>query len=276
MVVGYRGLARKDGAGTGDLVEGVDGERRGPVRGRQQVAPDPEGGAGADLGLGIHTMSPYDLLREGQIAGDRLRGPLHPRRTLDRFRKLPATDGDDAPRAPDLFLLGRERDRLVGAAAGLVGEAPGQGVEAEAVPFLRILDRLAALDHVQAQVESVAPEDVADVRAADDDQLQAGFLGDCLQSRRAHLPGRADGEAIPRHQESLAAMDPGAKVWHQVAEGADLPALVEAVQALRDAVRRRRDLIGVDRIELAPGDLGIPEDQRLAADAAAVGLRLGR
>ena len=41
-----------------------------------------------------------------------------------------------------------------------------------------------------------------------------------------------------------------AEVGHQVAERSGLPALVERLEALGDAVGRRRDLVGVDRVEL--------------------------
>src|SRR5262245_52970659 len=63
-------------------------------------------------------------------------------------------------------------------------------------------------------------------------------------------------------------MHPGAKVGHQIAEGPCLPALIEGVERLGDTVCSRRDLIGVDRVELLPlsGHLEVPEDQGAAAD----------
>ena len=64
----------------------------------------------------------------------------------------------------------------------------------------------------------------------------------------------------PAIDESLAAVDPLAEVGHQIAERSRLPALVERLEALRDAVGRRGDLVGVDGVELArvlvPGSLG--------------------
>jgi hypothetical protein len=41
------------------------------------------------------------------------------------------------------------------------------------------------------------------------------------------------------------------------------------VEALRDAVIRRRDLVGVDGVELLPRNLGVPEDERPASDEVA-------
>src|SRR5690606_23919402 len=67
------------------------------------------------------------------------------------------------------------------------------------------------------------------------------------------------------------AVHPLAEVRHQVAERSGLPALVQRLEALGDAVGGRGDLIRVDRVELLrelrPGQaLGIPEDQRASAD----------
>jgi hypothetical protein len=61
-------------------------------------------------------------------------------------------------------------------------------------------------------------------------------------------------------------MDALPEVGHQVTEGANLPALVEVVEALRDAVVRGRDLIGVDRVQLLPWNLWVPEDERATAN----------
>ena len=50
VIVGDRRLARQDRVPAGDLVEGVNRERRGAVGGRQQIGVDAQGGAGRDLG----------------------------------------------------------------------------------------------------------------------------------------------------------------------------------------------------------------------------------
>jgi len=57
-----------------------------------------------------------------------------------------------------------------------------------------------------------------------------------------------------------------------------LPALVERLEAFRDAVGGRRNLIGVDRVELLllAENLEIPEDQRFAPDDAGRHRRIGR
>ena len=119
---------------------------------------------------------------------------------------------------------------------------------------------------MQAEVERVAAEDVAHVVPADDHHLEANFFGDRLQPRRRHFARAADREPIAGDHERLAAMHAGAEVRHQVAERSGLPALVERVEALRDAIGRRRDLIGIDRVELLRRVLRIPDDQRLAAN----------
>ena len=97
--------------------------------------------------------------------------------------------------------------------------------------------------------------------------LAADFLGDALQPRGAHLARRSDRKAIAGDEERLPGVHPRAEVRHQVAERPGLPSLVERLEALGDAVGRRRDLIGVNRVELlrARRRLGIPEHQRAAA-----------
>src|SRR5581483_8424511 len=94
------------------------------------------------------------------------------------------------------------------------------------------------------------------------------FLGHALQPGGTHLTRGADGEAVAGDQECLAAMDALAEVGHQIAERSGLPALVERVEALGYAVGGRRNLIGVDGVELFPAaeNLQVPEDERLAAD----------
>src|SRR5438874_2318651 len=69
-----------------------------------------------------------------------------------------------------------------------------------------------------------------------------------------------------------------AELGHQVAERARLPALVERLEALRHAVFRRRDLVGVDGIELLAGAPArpVPKDQRLTPDRVLRGSGLVR
>ena len=68
-------------------------------------------------------------------------------------------------------------------------------------------------------------------------------------------------------------MDPLAEVRHQVAERARLPALVEGLEALGDAVGGGRDLVGVDGIQLPAGSVRVPEDQgRTGHDGTGGGL----
>jgi hypothetical protein len=64
-----------------------------------------------------------------------------------------------------------------------------------------------------------------------------------------------------------------AKVGHQITERTDLPALVEAIEALRDAVIRWCDLVGVDGVQLLPRNLRVPEDERATSNQVAAVLR---
>ena len=216
-------------------------------------------------------MRPDDLLGRGHLRrGVRLR-PVDGRAREDRLAELAPADLEDAAAPPDLLFLRRQRHRLVGLASCDVAQLPRERIEGELVAVLRVGDRFRALDDVQAEVEAVAAEDVAHVVAADDDHLQAGFLGDAFQPGRAHLARRSDREAIAGDDEVLAAVHARAEVGHQIAERSGLPALVEGLQALGDAVGRRRDLIGVDGVELLcelrPGKaLGVPEDERAAGN----------
>jgi hypothetical protein len=170
-------------------------------------------------------------------------------RALDRGAELAAADGEDAAALADLVFLGAERHRRVGLVLRLLVMTPRHRVERELVAVPRVGHRLRALHDVQAEVERVAAEDVAHVVAADDHHLEADFLGDALQPGRAHLARRPDREPVAGDHERLAG-GARAEVGHQVAERARLPALVERLEALGHAVGRRRDLVGVDRVEL--------------------------
>src|SRR5205823_13811645 len=75
----------------------------------------------------------------------------------------------------------------------------------------------------------------------------------------------ADPKTFAGNDECLASVDPLAEVGHQIAEGTQLPALVEPFQAFRNAVVRRRDLVGIDSVELLSRNLGVPEDQGTAS-----------
>jgi len=68
-------------------------------------------------------------------------------------------------------------------------------------------------------------------------------------------------------------MDALAEVGHQIPERTHLPALVEAIEALRDAVVGRRDLVGIDRIQLLAWNLRIPEDEGCAPQLVVPGRR---
>ncbi len=226
-------------------------------------------------------MRPHDLLGRRHAACQLGRWPVERRRGHRRALELAPADREDAAAAANLFFLRRERHRRVGLSLGLVAKLPGRRIEAELVAVLRIGDRVGALHHVQPEVEAVAAEDVAHVRAADDDHLEAGFLGHALQAGRTHLARRADREPVTGNDERLAAMHARAKVGHQVAEGPGFPAFVEGLETLGDAVGGRRDLVGIDRVAL-PREAGagkghrVPEDERLAANEGSLAGNLAR
>ena len=213
-------------------------------------------------------MRPQNLLGRRQRARRRGIGPLDSRGVLHRVAELAAPECKDATRAADLVFFRRQRYRRVVLAARHVGEGARIGVERELVALLRVEHRLGALHHVQPEVEGVAAEDVAHVVTAHDHHLESCFLGNALQSRGAHLARGPDGEAIARDHERLAAVHAGAEVRHQVAERSGLPALIQRLEAFGHAIGGRRDLVGVDGIELLARHLRVPEHQRLAAKLA--------
>ncbi len=188
-------------------------------------------------------------------------------RALDRRAEFAPANREDAAALANLILLGAQRDRRVPLALGDVRDLARHRLERESIAVLRIGDRIGALHDVEPEVERVAAEDVSHVRAADDDHLETGFLGDRLEAGRRHLARAADGKPVTGDDEGLARMHARAEVRHQVAERPRLPSLVERLEALGDAVGRRRDLIRVDRVELLAGLLRIPEDEGFAAES---------
>ncbi len=266
VVVGDGGLARIDRRAAGDLVEGVDREGRRAIGGGKQIRPDAQRRPRLDRGVAVDAVRPDDLLGRRHGAGRLGIRKEDFRLRPHRGAELAAADGEDAAGDPDLFFLGREGNRRVGLALRFVGQDPCRRIERERVAVARVLDGLGALDDVEPEVEGVSPENVAHVPAADDDELQPLFFGDALQSGRAHLARGADREALAGDQERLAAVHPRAEVRHEVAERARLPAFIERLEALRDAVGGRRDLVRVDRVALPARDFRVPEDEGLSPD----------
>ena len=250
---------------AGDLVERVDREGRRAVGGRKQVRVHAERRARRDGGVLVDAVRPHDLLGRRQSARRLGVGETDLGARADGVAELAPADREDPSGDPDLLLLRRERNGLVGLSLRLVGQPPRRGIEGERVAVLRVLHRLGRLDDVQPEVEGVAPEDVSHVVAAHDDELEALLLGHALQARGAHLARGADREPLAGDQKRLARVDPLAEVRHQVAERAGLPALVERVEALGDAVGGGSDLVGVDRVALPARPGGVPEDQGAAA-----------
>src|SRR5262245_50674493 len=213
-------------------------------------------------------MRPHNLL--GRRHGPRLVriGPLDARDRRQRRAELAAARGEDATGPADFIFLWREWHRLVGLLLGVVREKARLRIEAELVAIPGVGNSSRTLHHVQAKVERVAAEDVAHVVAADDYHLETDFFGDRLQSGGTHLARRADRKPVAGNHERLAAVHARPEIRYQVPEGARLPPLVESLEAFRDAIGRRRDLVGVDGVELLlfAEDLEVPDDERAATD----------
>ncbi len=245
VVVGDRRLARTHRPAAGDLVERVDGERRRAVGGGQQVGVDTDGRARLELASSqrfVHPVRPDDLFRRGHVARKRVIGKLDDRRRAARNHRrgqLALAEGEDAAALANLVFLRRERHGVIRPALRDVHDLARRRVERERVAVARIGDGVRALDDVQTEIERVAPEDVAHVLAADDDHLEAGFLGDALEPGGAHLARRSDRKPVAGDEERLTAVHARAKIRHEIAERAGLPALVQRVEALGDAVGGR-------------------------------------
>ena len=196
VIVGDRGLARIDRVAAGDLVERVDRKRRGAVRGRQQIGIDAQRRAGLDLGDPCRRDAPRRSARWSSSVRARPDRPVDRRRASTDVRNSRRPTAKMPPLRRISSSFGVSGTGLVGLALRDVGELPRHRIERELVAVLRVGDGLRALHDVQAEVEGVAPEDVAHVVAADDDHLEAGFLGDALQpggdSSRATSRSRSD------------------------------------------------------------------------------------
>jgi hypothetical protein len=182
-------------------------------------------------------MRPNDLLgrrHDSRLCGV---GPFDTRTRLNRRPELAAADREDAAASADIVFLRRERYRIVRPLLRLVGEAARLGIEAEYVSFASVGHRFRALHHVEAEVQSVPPEDVAHVVAADHDQLQADFFRDAFEARRAHLARRSDGETIAGDKERLAAVDTAAEIGDEIAE---CPLFHRSSSVSRPRIRSRR------------------------------------
>ena len=274
VIVGDGRLPRKDRVAAGNLVEGMDRERRGAVRGGQQIRIDAQRGSGADLSLLVDAMGPDDLFGRRHAPGLVCIRPFDARRSLNRRPELAPAGGDDPAGAPNFIFLDGQRHRNILFVLRVVREPARPRVEAELVAVARVGHGLRTLHHVQAEIERVPAKDVAHVGAADHDHLETHFFGHALEPGRAHLARRSDREPIAGNQKVLSPMDPRAEIGHEVAKRSGFPAQIERLEAFRDAVRGWCDLIGVDRIELLllARDLQVPEDERLAVNRG-VGLR---
>ena len=194
---------------------------------------------------------------------DDLLGRRHPSRAAPdratRSRGVVSTDclelaaarREDAAGLADLVFLRRQRHRLVAScpgsrwsggaiAARSENSSPSRASATASGLCTTCSPRLSALRRKMSPM--LLPQTIT--------ISQADFFGDRLEAGRAHLARRADGEPVAGDEEGLAAVDARAEVGHQVAERSRLPALVERLEALRHAVGGRRDLIGVDGVEL--------------------------
>ena len=190
VIVGDSRLPGIDGATPGYLVERVNRKRCSTVRSWEEVGVDAQGHARRQVGrpkILVDAMRPDDLLGRRHSRGGVRLGPVHDGARQHGLAELAPANREDTATSADLFLLWRQRDRIVRLALRDVSQLPRERIERELVPIAGVGDSLRALDDVQTEIEAVAPEDVAHVLAADDDHLQAGFLCDTFEARRAHL-----------------------------------------------------------------------------------------
>ena len=273
VVVRDRGLAREDRLAARDLVERVDRERRGAVGRRQQVGVDAQRRARAELlaraapcrrdaprrsarssssrlAAESSAQSTAGLVRDrrGELAAGR-------RRRCRRCGESPLPWARAAPAcslALCLVRIAREsRDRTSNSSPSRAS-ATASGHCTTCSPRLNALRRKMS-PMLLPQMMTIS---------------QPGFLGDALETRGAHLARRTDCETIAGDHEGLTRVHARAEVRHQISERTGLPALVERLEALRHAVGGRRDLIGVDRVELLRAGRA-PSDPRRSTRARA-------
>ena len=108
VIVGDRRLPRIDRVAAGDLVEGVDRERRGAVRRRQQIGVDAQRRRpGVTCAASLSTRCAHTICSVVVIAARVLAiGPVDRRRAFDRRAELAPSDGEDAAAPADLVFLG--------------------------------------------------------------------------------------------------------------------------------------------------------------------------
>src|SRR5881275_2445472 len=114
---------------------------------------------------------------------------------------------------------------------------------------LKVPGKKKKLDAIDTDQITPAADCVSESLETLDERWKAGAFRYLMPDFRQRVH-RGETFLIAGDQERLAAVDALAEVGHQVAEGAGLPPLVERLEALGDAVGGRRDLIGIDRVEL--------------------------
>ena len=254
VIVGDRRLARIDRVAAGDLVERVDRERRRAVGRGQQIGVDPQRRPGLELDASsalstrcaqmicsVVVMPPRRRAGpaqsiDGAVSTD-FRNSRRPTAKIPPPRRISSSFGESGTGSYVFPCVTFASCRVTGSnvnSSPSCASATASGLCTTCRPRLKALRRKMSpmlwpqTTTISRPTSSATP-------------FEAG---------RAHLARRADGEAVAGDHERLAAMDARAEVRHQVAERARLPPLVERLEALRHAVGGRRDLIGVDRVEL--------------------------
>ena len=253
MIVGNGGLPRVDAIAAGNLIERVNGERRGSVGGGQQISVHADVSPGTSVRRSLSTRcaqmicSVVVIDRASAASGNSTTGACstdarnsrRPTAMMPPLRRISSSFGVSGS-GSYVFDCVRFSSRLV------------LGIEQKLVTVPCIVDRLGALHDMQPEIERVAAEDVSDADAADDDHLETGFLRNPLEPGGAHLTRGANCEPVAGHHEGLPAVHPFAEVGHQIAERSGLPAVVERFQAFGNAIGRRRNLVGIDGVEFPP------------------------
>jgi hypothetical protein len=110
MIVGDGRLTRIDRLPTGDLVEGVNGERRSPVRRRKQIRIDAQRRPRLQIAwsqLLVNPVRPDDLFRRGHPLGRPRLGPINRRPSQHGLSEFASSDREDPTAAADVLLLRR-------------------------------------------------------------------------------------------------------------------------------------------------------------------------
>ena len=142
VVAGDRRLAGENGPPSRDRVEGVDGERRRPVRRGPEVRVQTQRRSRPDARILVDTVRPDDLL--GQAQSPRLRRvrKFDARHASRRFGELAPAHFEDAAASPYLLFFFGEREGTIAPVLRDVRDLARLDVEGEFISVPRVPHRL--------------------------------------------------------------------------------------------------------------------------------------